>query len=417
VSDTSPTLSELTYKRYEDYLNPGVAAVVRFMGFDSVEVRSEGCYVETEDGERYLDFWGGPGVFNMGHSPTKIIARVQEQLHTMPLSSHLLPNPVQAELAEALAAKTPGDLQFTFFCNSGAEAVEGALKAARAHTGRPEFVSTTGAFHGKTFGALSASGRDVYKTPFQPLLAGFTHVPFGDAEALEAAVTEQTAAFIVESIQGEAGVMVPPDGYLARAQEICHAKGALLIVDEIQAGMGRTGKWWGCDWDGVQPDIMTMGKALGGGVMPVGAFTATAEVWDIFEENPYVHTSTFGGNPLACAAGLGAVEAVEEMGLRENAAARGDQLLAGLTEIAEEFSGVVSEIRGRGLFIGIEFTDPDIAGLMIAAMSGRNMLAAYTLNNPSVIRIEPPLILSEAEAAEGLAIVHDSVADTVALLQ
>ena len=416
MSDSGRTLSDITRERYEQFLNPGMATLVNFMGFESAEVRGEGCYVHAEDGSQYLDFWGGPGVFNMGHAPEKIVARVREQLEVMPLSSHILLNPLAAELAERLSEKTPGSLQYSFFGNSGAEAVEGALKVARAHTGRPEFVSTQGAFHGKTFGALTASGRDVYRDPFQPLLAGFTHVPFGDVDALADAVTDQTAAFIVEPIQGEGGVVVAPDGYLARAREICDEHGALLILDEIQSGMGRSGKWWSCQWDEVEPDILTMGKALGGGVMPIGALIAKPEIWDIFEQNPYIHTSTFGGNPLACAAALGALEAVDEMDLCARAAERGEQLIAGLHEIAAEFDGVIADVRGRGLFIGVEFTDPDIAGLIIAGMSGRTLLAAYTRNNPSVIRFEPPLIVSEAQADEALNIFRDSITDTIEML-
>ncbi|MCD6360925.1 MAG: aspartate aminotransferase family protein [Armatimonadetes bacterium] len=416
VSDDVPTLSELTFERYQKYLNPGLVTLVSFMGFESVEVASEGCYVITEDGRRYLDFFGGPGVFSMGHKPAAIVARVREQLEAMPLSSHILLNPITAELAERLAQITPGDLQYSFFCNSGAEAVEGALKIARAFTGRPHFVSTQGAFHGKTFGALSASGRDVYKDPFRPLLTGFTHVPYGDVDALAEAVTDETAAFIVEPVQGEGGVVVPPDGYLTRALEICREHGALLICDEVQSGLGRTGKWWGCDWDGIVPDMMCMGKALGGGVMPIGAFIARPEIWSVFEENPYLHTSTFGGNPLACAAGLGAVAAVEEQDLCRAARERGEQLMNGLVSIAGDFTGFIADVRGRGLFIGVEFTDPDIAGLVIAAMSGRGLLAAYTINNPSVIRFEPPLTVTQQQADEALDIFAEALAAAADML-
>ncbi|MEA3400039.1 MAG: aminotransferase class III-fold pyridoxal phosphate-dependent enzyme [Armatimonadota bacterium] len=406
-----------TFERYEQYLNPGMAQLVKFMGFESVEVRSDGCYVITSDGQRYLDCLGGPGVFSFGHSPESIVARVREQLEAMPMSSHLLLNPVTAELAERMAEVTPGELQYTFFCNSGAEAVEGALKAARAHTGREGFVSTVGGFHGKTFGALSASGRDVYREPFQPLVPGFTHVPYGDADALAGAVGADTAAVILEPIQGEGGIIVPPDGYLARAREICDDAGALLILDEIQCGLARTGRMWGCDWEGVAPDIMTTGKALGGGVMPLGAFTAVPEVWDIFEENPYVHTTTFGGNPLACAAGLAALDAIEEQDLCTGAAERGQQLMGGLEEVALEHEGMVAEVRGRGLLIGVEFTDPDLAGLVIAGLSHHNILAAYGLNNPATLRFEPPLIITESQVDEVVEAFADVLASTEAVLE
>lgn len=417
VNDTDRDLAKTTFDRYERYINPGMAQLVKFMGFESVEVRSEGCYVYASNGERFLDCYGGPGVFSMGHSPEPIIARVREQLETMPLSSHILLNPVAGELAERLAQVTPGQLQYTFFCNSGAEAVEGALKAARAYTGREGFVSTIGGFHGKTCGALSASGRDVYREPFEPLLPGFEHVPFGDAEALAEAVSEKTAAVILEPIQGEAGVIVPPEGYLARAREICDETGALLILDEIQSGMGRTGEMWACEADGVVPDIMTMGKALGGGVVPLGAFIARPEVWSIFEENPYLHTSTFGGNPLACAAGIGALEFIEQHDLCAAATERGAQMMEGFERIASEHDGMVEAVRGRGLIVGIQFGHEDIAGLLIASLAGRNILAAYGLNNPGTIRFEPPLIISKEQVDEVLEGLDAALTDVAAMLE
>ena len=419
MTDTgnSGDLAKTTFERYERHINPGMAQLVKFMGFESVEVRSEGCYVYTSDGERYLDCFGGPGVFSMGHRPEPIVARVREQLDEMPLSSHILLDPVAAELAERLAQVTPGDLQYTFFCNSGAEAVEGALKAARAYTGRPGFVSTIGGFHGKTFGALSASGREVYRAAFQPLVPGFEHVPYGDADALADAVGDDIAAVILEPIQGEAGIIVPPDGYLTRAREICDAAGALLILDEIQSGMGRTGVMWACERDGVVPDIMTMGKALGGGVMPLGAFIARPEVWSIFEENPYLHTSTFGGNPMACAAGLAALDFVEEHDLCAAAAERGAQMKAGFERIAAENSAMIEAVRGIGLLVGVQFSHEDIAGLMIAGLAGRNILAAYGLNNPGTIRFEPPLTISAEQVDEAIEGFADALAKTAAMLE
>ncbi len=410
-------LAKLTFERYERYLNPGMAQLIAFMGFESVEVSSEGCYVYASDGGRFLDCFGGPGVFSMGHRPPEIVARVRAQLEEMPLSSHIILDPVAAELAERLAQVTPGDLRYSFLCNSGAEAVEGALKAARAFTGRPGFVSTIGGFHGKTFGALSASGREVYRTAFQPLLPGFTHVAFGDAEALEGAVSEQTAAVILEPIQGEAGIVVPPEGYLTRAREICDAAGALLILDEVQSGLARTGRMWACDHEGVVPDIMTMGKALGGGVMPLAAFIARPEIWSIFAENPYIHSSTFGGNPMACAAGLAALDFIEQHDLCTVAAERGAQMKAGFERIAAANPGMIEAVRGAGLLIGVQFSHEDIAGLMIAGLAGRRILAAYGLNNAATIRFEPPLIISEEQVDEVIEGFEEALSKTAAMLE
>ncbi len=410
-------LAQMTFERYAEYVNPGMAALVRFMGFEVVEVEAEGCYVVDSEGRKFLDFLGGPGVFTMGHRHPKVVAAVRAQLEKMPLSSHVLLNPVQAELAERLAQITPGELRYTFFCNSGAEAVEGALKAARAFTGRPKFVAAEGGFHGKTFGALSASGRETYRKPFYPLLESFVHVPFGDAQALQAAVDEQTAAVILEPIQCEAGIRVPPEGYLRQVREICDAAGCLLILDEIQTGLARSGKMFCCQWEEVAPDIMTLGKALGGGVMPIGAFTARPQIWRIFEENPWVHSSTFGGNPLACSAALAALEVIEQEQLCQKAAARGAQLLEGVSALAAKYPGIIKDVRGRGLLVGVEFGDSDIGGLVITGLGQRGILAAYALNNPEVLRLEPPAVVSEGQIDECVQALDEAVAQTVELLE
>jgi len=413
----SSELLEQTYRRYMKHVSPGMATIVRFMGFETVEWRSEGCYVYGPEGEKYLDCLGGPGVFTFGHRHPRIVEAVSQQLQEMPLSSHLLLDPVLAEAAEAVAGIAPGDLQYSFFCNSGAEAVEGALKIARMYTRRPHFVCAVNGFHGKTFGALSASGRDTYKTPFEPLLPGFTHVPFGDTEALRAAVSDQTAAVLLEPIQCEAGIIVPPEGYLRAAREICDAAGALLILDEIQTGFGRTGAIWGCDHEGVAPDMMTLGKALGGGVVPVGAFMARPEIWEVFHDNPYIHTTTFGGNPLACRAAITAVQVLQEEGIAEQCRVRGAELLAGIRQVAAEYPELVKEVRGKGLLVGVEFADADIGNLVIAGLAQEHILTAFTLNRPEVFRLEPPAVITSDEIAMVVAACGRAIQSTKELLQ
>ncbi len=406
-----------TFERYQQHVNPGIASLTKFMGLEVAEHRAQGCYVYGPEGDAYLDCLGGPGVFTIGHRHPKLVAALKDQLDLMGLSSHILLDPVMAEAAERVAALCPGDIQYVFFCNSGAEAIEGALKAARMHSGRPEFVCAAGGFHGKTFGALSASGREVYKAPFEPLLAGFRHVPFGDAEALAAAVNDATAAVLLEPIQCENGIIIPPDGYLQAAREVCDNSGALLILDEIQTGLGRTGKLWACDYEGVVPDIMTLGKALGGGMMPIGAFAARPEVWGIFSDNPYIHTTTFGGNPMACRACLAALEVLQEEDIAGLCARRGEQLLAGVQQVAAEFDNVIAQVRGRGLLVGIEFTDPDIANLVIAGLVQEKILTAFTLNQPKVVRLEPPALITEAEIERVVSVLRQAAANTVEMLQ
>jgi putrescine aminotransferase len=406
-----------TIKIYESHVNRGLTALYKFMGFDAVEWEAEGAIVRTADGREYLDCLGGFGAYSFGHRHPRIVAAVREQLDRMPLSSRVLFNRPQAELAATLAAMTPGALEYSFICNSGAEAVEGALKLARLHTGRTDFVAAQGAFHGKTMGALSASGREVYKKPFEPLVPGFHHVPFGDADALRAAVGENTAAVILEPIQGEAGVIVPPDDYLPQVREVCDRTGALLILDEVQTGMGRTGVNFACERAGIAPDIMTLAKALGGGVMPIGAFISTPAIWKSMESNPLLHSSTFGGNPLACAAGVAALEVLQEEKLAERAAHLGEYLMKRLAELQSQRPQAIADYRGKGLLVGVEFTHEDIAGLVIAGLAQRGVIAAYTLNNPRVIRLEPPLVITEEQLDRAVALLTESLDQTMSLLE
>jgi putrescine aminotransferase len=259
----TPYLQE-TLDNYSRHVNPGLAALVRFIGFEGVEWEAKGAVVKDTAGQEYLDFLGGFGALSLGHSHPEVTAAVREQLDRMALSSKILFSKPQADLAARLAELLPGDLRYCFFCNSGTEAIEGALKLARLYTAKTEIIAAEGAFHGKTFGGLSASGRELYRKPFAPLLPGFHHLPFGDAKAVEQAITDSTAAVILEPIQGEAGVIVPPAGYLREVREICSRAGVLLILDEVQTGLGRTGWLFACQAEEVAPDIICLAKALGG---------------------------------------------------------------------------------------------------------------------------------------------------------
>lgn len=400
---------------YSEHLNPGLAKLMQFAGF-GVEVQAEGMYITDQDGRQYLDFLGGYGVFSLGHRHPDVLKAVVDQLQKQPLSSKTFFNPVQGALARRLSEVAPEGLQYTFFSNSGTEAVEAALKMARAATGRSGFVSTEGGYHGKTLGALSVTGREKYRKPYLPLVPGASFLPYGDLTAAEAAINETTAAFIVETVQGEGGVHVAPPGYLAGLRAACDRAGALLIADEVQTGLGRTGKWFGCDHEGVRPDLMTLAKALGGGVMPIGATMGTAAVWNkVFADNPLTHTSTFGGNPLACAAGLAVLDIMERDNLVERVATQGDRLQAALKEAFKD-QPLVAEVRGQGLLIGVEFAEDEVGELVIAQMMKRGVIAAYTLNNPRVIRMEPPFLVTDEQIDHAVNCLKESVAETADLI-
>lgn len=401
--DDARTLFDETYENYKLHLNPPLARVMKLSG-SPVEVSAHGCTIVDHTGKEYLDFAGGYGVFTLGHSHPRIVAAVKAQLDRMALSGRTMFNPLMGRLARALAEIAPGDLSIAFFANSGAEAVEGALKLARAATKRAKIVGTHDGYHGKTFGALSVSGRPYFQEAYRPLLADVVHVPFGDADALAAAIDKTTAAFIVEPVQGEGGVNVPPPGYLARARAICDAAGVLLIADEVQTGLGRCGRLFACDFDGIVPDVMTLAKGLSGGIMPIGAYIARPVVWNAaYAKAPLMHTSTFGGNPLACTAALEALAVLRDEDLVTNARDRGVELLAGARAVAQAFPDVVREVRGAGLLVGVELTNEGYGGTIIPEMVKHGVTAAWTLNMQRVIRLEPPLIVTATEVARALA--------------
>ncbi len=394
--DQQPVSREEVAKRYRDYINPSLARLLAMLG-GGVEIKATGSTVEDHTGRRYIDGVGGFGVFSLGHCHPKVVNRVARQLLRMPLSSKVLYSEPLARLSELLALISPGDLRYSFLCNSGAEAVEGALKLARAYTGKPKIIAAWNSFHGKTLGALSATGHEAYRKPFYPLLEGFSFVPYGDVAAIEESLDQETAAVILEPVQGEGGVHIPPAGYLPAVRDVCGRKGVLLIVDEVQTGLGRTGKLFAVDHAGVVPDIMTLGKALGGGVMPIGAFIAREAIWRPLIEHPFIHTSTFGGNPLACTAALAAIEVILEEDLPRQAEVKGRYLLERLHTLEAEHPDVIRDVRGLGLLIGVEVTHPALCGVIVSEAFKRGVLLAFTLNDSKVIRIEPPLTISLEE--------------------
>lgn len=403
------SLFDTVYTAYKEFVNPPLARFMKMAGAP-VEVRARGTRVWDHTGKSYLDFCGGYGVFTLGHMHPTVVAAVRRQLDDMALSTRVFFNEQMAALAKALADLAPGDLKITFFSNSGTEAVEAALKLVRLSTKRVHIVSTENAYHGKTMGSLTATGRDVFKDSFQPLVPEFEHIPFGDLDALDRALPG-AAAFIVEPIQCEGGVVIPPPGYLRGVRDLCDKHGALFIADEVQTGLGRTGYMWGVDAEGVVPDVMTVAKGLSGGVIPIGATISKTEVWmSAFGKSPLVHTSTFGGNPLACAAGLAALEVLIDERLVDRSREMGEYMLAQARAVASRHPDVIAQVRGRGCVVGVELTSEGYGGVIIPECLKLGMTAAYTLNQQKVIRLEPPLIVTKAEVDEAMGILEQGVA-------
>ena len=395
------SLFDTVYAAYKEYVNPPLARFMKVAGAP-IEVEGRGCKLYDHAGKSYLDFCGGYGVFTLGYMHPKVVAAVREQLDKMALSSRVFFNEKTAALAKALADLAPSGLQISFFSNSGTEAVEAALKTARLSTKRRKIISTINAYHGKTMGSLTATGRDVFRDGFAPLVPEFEHIPFGDLDALDRALP-QAAAFIVEPIQCEGGVVVPPDGYLKGVRELCDKHGALFIADEVQTGLGRTGYTWGVDHERVAPDILTAAKGLSGGVVPIGATISRSDVWTAaFGKQPLVHTSTFGGNPLACTAGLAALEVLVEERLADRARDLGAYLMERVRAIAAKHAEVIKAVRGRGLVIGVELTNEGYGGAIIAESMRLGLIVAYTLNQQKVIRLEPPLVVTKDEIDQAM---------------
>jgi putrescine aminotransferase len=296
-----------------------------------------------------------------------------------------------------VAEITPGDLQNSFFINNGTDAIEGALKLTRLYTKRSTFIAALSGFHGKSLGSLSLMGKASFRAPFQSGMQDVRFVPYGDADALETeferleAVGIPVAGVVLEPVQGEAGGIVPPDDYFPRVREICDRYGALFIADEVQTGMGRTGKLWGLDHWGVVPDIMCLGKALGGGVMPLSAFVSTAKIWEVMIPNPIIHSTTFGGNPIACAAGIAAITVTLDEDLPGQAAVKGEYLLRQLHLLRARYPGVLKEATGKGLLIGMEFSTQEIGWKVASGLFKRGVLVAGTYSKAQTIRLEPAL--------------------------
>jgi putrescine aminotransferase len=409
-----------TVDGFRDYVNPGFLeyrkAGAKGTLDAAVEWSDSGNVFTDVNGREYIDCLGGFGIFNVGHRHPKVMAAVRAQLDRQALHSQDLLDPLRAMLAKTLAMLAPGDLKYAFFSNSGTESVEAALKLARAYDpAKPTIVVATKGFHGKSYGALSASGKATFRVPFGALLPGFKHVPFNDVLALVdtmstcRATGQDVGAVLLEPIQGEGGVNIPSDDYLPAVRKLCDEYGALLIFDEVQTGMGRTGTMFACEQWGVAPDILCLAKALGGGVMPIGATLATESVFSRLFENPFLHTTTFGGNPLACAAALATINVIIEEKLAERAVELGEYVLAGLRAAVRGHEDVVTDVRGRGLLIALEFADDALGFAVSKSLFDRGVLVAGTLVNARTIRVEPPLTIERAQADKVFAILRDAL--------
>ncbi|MDZ3956916.1 aminotransferase class III-fold pyridoxal phosphate-dependent enzyme [Bacillus thuringiensis] len=381
---------------YQECVNRGFARLADLMQVP-LQIKSDGAYIYDEENTRYLDC-GGYGVFLMGHSHPRVVKRVKQQLDISSLSNKFLISPETAKAAKALVDITPDQLQYVMFANSGTESVEAALKIARKNN-RNVVIYTHKGFHGKTLGALSVTGREEFQKPFAPLLPNVYPVNFGSLDEMEKALKQHKnqAVVILEPLQAEGGVNLPPLNYLKGIRELCDVYGALLVVDEIQTGLGRLGDWWGINQEGITPDILLTGKILSGGIIPTAAAIVKADIFEPFNQNPTLHTSTYAGSPLAMAAIQETIQVLKEEELILKARKLGGEFSNFFSGILSQYSNVLEDIRGKGLLWGIEFKDASLAGIFILGLLKKKIIISNSLNTNKVVRFTPPAILQENE--------------------
>jgi putrescine aminotransferase len=403
TDDEKKQITKDSIENFNTNVNPGWLLYRKSMSTDAACVE----WTDTEEhftdlyGNDFIDCLGGFGIYTCGHRNPEILKYVKAQLDKYALHSQELIDPLRGYLAKLVAMITPGDLQYCFFTNGGAEAVEMALKLARLATGGRYYISTVGAFHGKSMGAISMGGKGGYREDYLPLIQQVQHVKYGDADAIETAICnlhavgEKVAGVILEPIQGEAGVQIPPAGYLKKVREICDKFGVAMILDEIQTGMGRCGTMWRCEVEGVTPDIMTYGKAFGGGIMPITGIIARPNMWgEKLIDNPWILGSpTFGGNPLACSAAIATIAYMLENNIPKQAKEKGDYFMEKLGALKEKYPSVLKEIRGAGLLICMEFPAAEVGYAVVKGLFDRHVMTAGTLVNAKTVRIEPPAVI------------------------
>ena len=400
---------EAVIQDFADYVSPGKVAVYRALGFAAVPAKREGVRLWDLEGHSYINCHASAGGFNLGHRPPRVIEAVRRALDELDIGDYALISEQRAALARRLAELTPGDIQYTFFTPSGGEAVDLSIKLARGYTGRPGVISAEKGYHGHTGFALSA-GDPHFNRYFRPLMPGFSKVPFGDAKALEWAVNEETAAVILETIPATGGILIPPSGYFSAVREICDRRGAVLILDEVQVGLGRTGRMWAIDeWD-VVPDILVLGKPMSGGIYPISAACYRPYLDTFFQEHPFVHVSAFGGAELGCVAALAMLDQITEPGFLTHVQEMGERLKAGLDRLWAAYPDLVVDVRGRGLIIGLEMANDGLGPMMSIALARNGVLALFADLCPSTVQIKPPLIISSHEVDEVLEATDRSLA-------
>ncbi len=397
TSETLETTKKEALDTFAKYVNPQKARILKNAGLDIIEGKREGALVWDITGEKYIDCITSAGSFNVGRRNPEIVDALKKALDEYDLGAFLLCSKQKAELAKKVAGITPGDLQYVMYGSGGGEANDFAIKLARGFTFNTEIISTVKAYHGHTGFSLAAIGREEYKKPFFPMVPGFKQVPFNDLKAMEEAITEDTAAIMIEPVQGEGGIHPGTDEYLKGLRAICDEKDIVLIFDEIQTGLGRTGKMFCCEYSGVVPDIMTIAKSLGGNLYPISATIYREELNDFVMNHPFTHLSTFGGSDLGCIVGMATIDYLVKNKVPEHAGVMGERFQAGFDTLLKKYPDLLLETRRKGLMMGLQYTNESIGPRMSYQLAQNGVLAIYTGNDPSVMRLMPILEIQPDE--------------------
>ena len=382
------------FESYGRLINPAYPSFLNKLGLNKIAAKAQGAAITDSHGNTYIDCVGGYGLFNLGHNNPDIIESIIEQLKEQQLLTKPLISEIQVRLAECIEKITPGDLSCSFILNSGSEAIDCAIKLVRLHKGGKTIITAQKSFHGHTFGALTASGIPSFKKAFQPLLPGFISVPFGDIEALKRSISAETGAVLIEPIQHEAGILLPPDSYLREVRELCDEHELILVMDEIKTGFGKTGRMFACEYFNIVPDILVLGKSLGGGLIPAGAVVAKSHLWKRFGLSFSMSASSYAGNVLACRAGLSTIRYIQESNLLAECEEKGKMLLRSFRDYVGEYTNILRSANGLGLLIGIETQSGKIALELAKEMVRRGVIMVPAFGNSSCLVVEPPLVIS-----------------------
>ncbi len=388
--------SEL-FESYGRLISSSYSVFLNKLGLDKTCITAEGATITDSQGKTYIDCVGGYGLFNIGHNNPNLIQALIDQLKQNQLFTRPFITEIQVRAAECIERIAPGELSCSFFLNSGSEAIDCAIKLVRLHRGPKTIITAEKSFHGHTFGSLSASGITSFKRAFQPLLSGFVNVPYGDIDALESLISDDIAAILIEPMQHEAGIMMPADGYLQAVRNLCDKHNILLILDEIKTGIGKTGRMFACEHYDVVPDILVLGKSLGGGLIPIGAVVAKSSLWKRFGLSFSMSASSNGGNVLACRAALETVRYVEESNLLEDCCEKGKLLLRAFKGCVEEYPDILQSADGLGLLIGIKTISGKAALALAEEIIRQGVLMFPAYGDSSVLMVEPPLVISSQQ--------------------